>query len=195
LEADMNARTWIGIDPSIAALGFAVLRRLDPSAQPVLIEIGTLVTKLDKYEEKLADRARRIAELGRGLMAVLDRHPDLDAAYIESLVLNGRDGRVSVQTLGRVRGLVEGLCLARGLELSEVEPKVLKMAVAQRKDASKEDVARVVRRFYRTTETNNNATDSLAVAHVGAYRFGHGVTISSGVVQFRPPTDDDLNLD
>lgn len=191
----MSGRTWIGLDPSISAFGYAVMRQ-ELGGQPFVLDIGTWKTRIDDRAGKLEDRARRVRELGAKLKALLyDRQPS--AVYVESLALGMKTGRGTVQTLGRIRGLVEGLCIGFSFELSEVRPEVLKEVVAGQKSASKEQVARVVMRLYpepKVFEADTNATDALAVAHVGAYRGGCGVTVSSGVVSFRRDVDEEFEV-
>jgi crossover junction endodeoxyribonuclease RuvC len=194
--ADVSARTWIGFDPSIASFGYAVMNR-QLGGQPVVLEMGTFKTKLSRNEPKLEDRARRVRELIENVARLLDEHRPSEA-YVESLAFGMNTSRMTSSVLGRVRGTVEALCFDRKIELAEIRPEVVKQAIVGRKDADKETVARFLRRAYQLSGSASydlDATDALAVAHVGTPRFGHGVTISSGVVQFRPPTDDDLNLD
>jgi len=188
-------KKWIGLDPSIASFGYAVLARHEPHMKPVVLALGTFTTKINRGEGKLADRARRVAEIGADLVTLLAQHRDIEAVYVESLALGMRTGRGTAQTLGRVRGLVEGICVALKLPIAEVRPEVLKLAVAQRTDASKEEVARVVRAYYGVSTTNDDVTDALAVAHVGAHRHGQGAVISSGVVRYNPPEQDEEELD
>lgn len=186
---------WAGLDPSIAAFGYAVMRR-EVGGQPYLQTLGTWRTKIDADAGKLEDRARRCRELAVRIAELFTEFGVQDA-YIESPVLGLRDGKIAVHTAGRMRGLVEGICFARGVTLAEVRPEILKQAVTGRKDASKEQVARVLARAYpmpMVFDADTDATDALGVAHVGAHRGGSGVTISSGVVRYSPPSEDDLDV-
>ena len=187
--------TWLGLDPSISNFGYAVMRR-EIGGQPFVQSLGTWKTRIDDSAGKLEDRARRVRELGTKLLELVTEYGVQDA-YVESLALGMKTGMGTVQTLGRIRGLVEGICMSRGISLAEVRPDVLKQAVTGRRDSSKEQVARVLARAYpmpMVFDADTNATDALAVAHVGAHRCGCGVTISSGVVRHGQPTDD-LELD
>lgn len=194
----MKPRIWFGLDPSIAAFGYAVVYRADADGSPVCCALGTWKTKIDGDAGKLSDRARRVKELGALLLRLIDEWKPTEV-YVESLALGMKTSRGTAQTLGRIRGLVEGICIARPmLELAEVRPEVVKQAVTGRKDATKEQVARAVARFYATPsvfDADTNATDALAVAHVGAHRFGHGANVVSGVVDFRDrDSGDDLDF-
>lgn len=199
----MKARWWVGLDPSITAFGYAVMYQF-VGGQPCVQQLGTWKTSIDDSAKKLDDRARRVRELGVKLVALFDEvilinagNANLPEVYTESLALGMKTSCSTAQTLGRVRGLLEGICIVRGLELAEVRPEILKQAVTGRKDASKEEVARIVRRAYPNAvlaHMDLNATDALAVAHVGAYRFGHGLNVTSGVVKYEPSVDDAMDF-
>lgn len=188
----MSARTrWIGFDSSIAAFGYAVMCR-EPGGQPIVRQLGVWKTKIDHSAGKLDDRARRVGDLCDRLIELVDAEQPTEV-YVEDLALGMKTSRATVQTMGRVRGIVEGICRVRHIELAAVRPHILKQACTGRTDASKEHVREVVSRIYGIAPgTDLNATDAVAVAHVGAHRGGSGVTISSGVVRYDP---DPYNLD
>jgi len=193
-------KRWVGLDPSLSAFGYAVLYQ-HVGGVPTCIDVGTWKTKIESTDGKFADRARRVRELGMQLVALLEEHDPVEAVYIEGLALGMKTSHGTVQTLGRVRGLVEGICLVRGLEIAEVAPATLKHVVTGRRNASKDEVARVVLGRYGAgykagmiNALDDNATDALAVAHVGAYRHGLGMVVSSGVVDYRRPVEDDDGL-
>ena len=192
-----QVRTWVGLDPSLTGFGYAVLSK-DGPMKPLLRDVGTWAPKIDKNERLVThDRARRVAEIGGQLIALLQEHEPLECVYIEGLALGMKTSHLAVQSVGRMRGLVEGICLARGLELVEIAPAMLKHIVTGRKNGTKEDVARVVVECYRaglafpSGALDDNATDALAVAHVGAYRHGSGVTVKSGTIDYRAAAEDD----
>lgn len=176
---------WVGLDPSISAFGYAVMS--SNRFRTAVLSVGTWTTRIDHDAGKLADRARRVLELGRNLDALL-REFGVQDAYVESLALGMRTGMGTVQTLGRIRGLVEGICLARSVTLVEVRPEALKQAITGRKDASKAEVARTMRSLYVLDDAwgrlDDNATDAVAVAHVGSARAGLDARLSSGVVRY-----------
>lgn len=162
--------------------------RHELGGQPFSPGIGVWKTKPDPGAGKLADRADRIRELGRNLIGLMDEWRP-QTVYIESLALGMKTSHSTVQTLGRVRGLVEGVCLQRGVEVVEVRPDIVKQAVTGRRDASKEAVAAMVGQMYfgrgvDVWRRNLDATDALAVAHVGAHRYGGRVTVTDNVVRF-----------
>lgn len=185
----------IGIDASIAATGYAVL------SMGVLVDIGTWRTKVRPTAGKFADRARRSEEIGRAFLALLDEHKP-GALFIESPVFMPRDGKMSVHASARVRGVIEGICLAQSFSLAELGTQDVKRAICGEPGASKEQVARRLFLAYgrdvRIGRADDNATDALAVAHVGASRLAPSV--SSGVISHRPierprETEDDGMMD
>jgi Holliday junction resolvasome RuvABC endonuclease subunit len=187
-------RTWLGLDTSISAFGFAVMARNIYGA-PFLVRGGVWLTKIDHSEGKLDDRARRIADLCHLLIELVDTEKPSEV-YVEDLALGMKTSRGTAQTMGRVRGIAEMLCAVRKLELAAIRPDVLKKACTGRRDASKEQVRDVVSKIYGIAPgADLNATDAVACAHVGAHRFGHGVEVTSGVVKYQPPAADGDELD
>lgn len=189
----MTPRIWIGLDPSIAAFGWAAMRQFQ-GGQPDVIDLGTWSTKKDQKAGALEDVARRVDAIAGQLLKLIDDHHPREA-FVESLVLGGpRKGMLATSVLGRVRGVVEGVCKARGIRLAEVRPDVLKLAVTGHRDASKEQVARVLSRFYpypKVLDADTNATDALSAAHVGAHRFRSGYRLEANVVRYTPPSESD----
>lgn len=196
----MTRRTWVGLDPAIGAFGFAIMHR-ELGGQPFVAEMGTWRTRPDPKAGKLEDRARRVKQLIGQLVDLFDRWSPHEA-YIESAAnVHGQQSYHSIAAAGRMRGVVEGLCFVRGIELAEIRPDIVKQAVTGRRDAGKDQVASMVGQLYYGSagriwcKRDLDATDALAVAHVGAHRYGHGVTVSSGVVQYRRDVEADDVLD
>lgn len=185
---------WIGLDPSIAAFGYAVLGA-EPHQKLEVIDVGTWHTRPDSGAQKRDDRARRILELGRKLKALLQAYQPRTVA-IESPVLGMRDGKVAVHVAARVRGMVEGLVVGFNFGLVEYTPQAVKKSMTGRNDASKEEVAMALARTYDLSglELDDNATDALAVANLAARRMG---LVSMAVPsKYSPTTDagDDLDF-
>jgi Holliday junction resolvasome RuvABC endonuclease subunit len=180
--------TWLGLDPSIAAYGYAVL------CDGQLMELGTFHTRRDPTAKKLDDRAERVEVLGRNLLDLIDRW-GANEAFVESLAfVPGRTSGPATSVLGRVRGLTEGICLARGVRLREFRPDVVKAAVTGRRNASKAEVAEAMARLYLSAGepgVDENATDALAVAHVGASRNNFSGRLQPATYSFDP---DDLSF-
>lgn len=188
----MSRHVWLGLDTSVAAFGYCVMG-LNVHGRAFVVRAGVWKTKIDRAEGKLDDRARRVAELGDLLLELVDAEKP-GVVFVEDLALGMKTSRATAQTMGRIRGLVEGVCRARRIELSAVRPHILKKACTGRADASKEEVRDVVSRLYSLAAGGDlNATDAVATAHVGAHRSGLGV--SSGVVSYRRDVEADDALD
>lgn len=168
---------WLGLDPSLSAFGWAVCE--SETQTPGVVDIGVWRTKIDGDEGKLEGRARRIYQLGQQLIDLVDLHRPR-RAFIESLVFLGpdasgrsRQSKSGVSASSRVRGMVEGICLAKGLELHECRPHSVRLAIVGQKKASKEDMARRLRQLFPVPCVMNaglDATDALAVAVYGDTR-------------------------
>lgn len=168
---------WLGLDPSLSAFGWAVCE--SESQTPGVVDIGVWRTKIEEDEGKLEGRARRIYALGLQLIELIDRHKPR-RAFIESLVFLGpdasgksRQSKTGVSASSRVRGMVEGICLARGLELHECRPHSVRLAIVGRKNATKEDMAQRLRQLFPipcVLKAGLDATDALAVAVYGDTR-------------------------
>jgi Holliday junction resolvasome RuvABC endonuclease subunit len=150
---------WLGLDPSIAGFGWACFE------DEKLIECGTWKTKPNpKAKRKLDDRADRINELGLQLVHLVDNFCPKGAA-IESITIGPAQSRVTASVLGRVRGLTEGICLARRVGLIELIPQTVKRRWCGAHNASKESVAIAVRRLFPVAAAGVglDATDAVAV--------------------------------
>lgn len=188
---------WLGLDPSLSAFGWAVCE--SQTRTPGVVDVGIWRTKIDEDEGKLADRARRIADLGRRLIALIDQVQPR-RAFIESLVFLGpdaagkqRQSKSGVSASSRVRGLVEGICLARGLELIECRPHDVRRAITGQARASKTDMATRLRQLFPVPCVLNaglDATDALAVAVYGDTR-AVVATATPNVVRAAPELEAD----
>lgn len=164
----MSARTWIGLDPSLAAFGFAAMMEAS-DVRHVALEWGTWKTKPDPAAKKKADStAARILVLAREVSDFIDKHQP-EIAFVEESLFLPQGGLVTATLLGRVRGMVDGVCAAKRVELVEFNPTRLKNAIAGSRGASKGDVGARMREIYPYIgEPDDNATDALALAHLGA---------------------------
>lgn len=193
----MSARTWLGLDPALSAFGWAVMHH-EVGGLPFVRDMGVWRTRAVEDAGKLEDRARRVRELIVHLRDLVVEYKPTEV-YVESpAFVHGEQSYLSIHASGRVRGVVDTCEVLLGFELAEVRPDIVKQAVTGRRNASKADVARMLAAAYRLTPAqvkDPNSTDALAVAHVGAHRYGHGVTVSSGVVSYRRDVEADDALD
>lgn len=163
--------TWLGLDPSITAFGFCVMQGgLDPQS-PQVLECGTWKTKRDASSPtKAADTKRRVEQLARDLVVLIEKWKPR-VVFVEGMIFLPRGGIVVAAQLGRMRGMVDGVCAGLRLPVREFDPKRVKSEISGGNiGASKEDVAaRIVRKFPALQGLDDNATDAAAVAWVGAH--------------------------
>lgn len=144
----------LGIDPSLRSTGFGIVdsdgHRFGAVASGVVASPAD-----DSHGACLARIESRIA-------ALIEEHRP-DAAALESLFYC-RNVRTAI-TLGEARGAVL-LCLARhGIDAVEYAPRRVKLAVAGRGSATKDQVSLMVRRILGIQDpVSDDASDALAVA-------------------------------
>ncbi len=134
---DTPAMRVLGVDPGTRLAGWAVLAEGGAAGEPTLVASGTL--RLDRGRPDAAERLRRLHD---GLGEVLDAHrPDVVALEAAYFGVNAR----SALKLGEARGAVLLLAATRGLAVAELSPATVKRRVAGNGNASKEQVAALVR--------------------------------------------------
>ena len=145
----------LGIDPGTTIMGYGIIRH--HKLRPELIAIGILeLRKLKDHYVKL----RRIFE--RTLSLIDEFHPDelaIEAPFYGKNVQ-------SMLKLGRAQGAAISAALYRDLPIYEYAPKKIKMAITGEGNASKEQVAGLLRNILDLKELPENldATDGLAAA-------------------------------
>jgi len=152
-----KADDWIimGVDPGTIVMGFGIIRVT--AGKPRLVLMDHLM--LSKYDNH-ALRLKKIYERSRQL---IERYlPDeiaLEAPFYGKNVQ-------SMLKLGRAQGVVMAAALAYDIPVIEYSPKKVKMAVTGNGNASKEQVAGMVRTLMniRHLPDRMDASDALAVA-------------------------------
>lgn len=143
----------IGLDPGLRRTGWGIVdaegNRLRHVASGVVAvaQAGAL--------------AQRLAELFRGLVAVLDRYAPDEAAVEESFV---NRNATSTLKLGLARGVVLLAPAERGLPVYEYPANLIKKSVVGFGHAEKRQVALMVRKLLPGTVAVADAADALAVA-------------------------------
>ena len=150
-------RIIMGIDPGTRIMGYGLLGI--SGRKPEVIVMG--VIKLDKLESHYM-RLHRIYERVLGLVAqYLPDEVALEAPFFGKNVQ-------SMLKLGRAQGVAMAACLARDVPIAEYAPRLIKMAVTGNGQASKEQVANMLRHLLGLTADQMpdflDATDALAVA-------------------------------
>jgi len=145
----------LGIDPGTTILGFALLDATSPNG--TLLDIGTF--RLNKIKEH-ADKLKAIFE--KALQLIEFHQPQILA--IES-PFYGKNPQ-SMLKLGRAQGVVIATAMYKGLEVFEYSPRKIKQSITGNGNASKEQVAAMLKNMNLLEDNKHpfDATDALAVA-------------------------------
>lgn len=150
-----NERIILGIDPGTNIMGYGLIKQQDKKIE--CIAVGIL--KLDKLPNQ-AMKLRRIFE--RVLSLIDEFHPDelaIEAPFFGKNVQ-------SMLKLGRAQGVAIAAALYRDIPMTEYSPRRIKQSITGSGSASKEQVAAMIQRLVKLSETPEtlDATDALAVA-------------------------------
>ena len=165
----MLGRLLLGVDPGLAATGYAVVREPDE-----VISCGTIHTTPNLRP------GARLLQIQRELEAILDGAEVAEAALEE--VFMGSN-RTSVIGVAQARGVVLALLEARGIACHEYKPAQVKLVVSGYGNADKAQMARMLAAQLRTLPVgSDHALDAIAIAicHARSRR----ITEARGV---RPP--------
>lgn len=150
-------RIIMGIDPGTCVMGYGVLGIA--SRRPEVIVMG--VVKLNKLESHYK-RLNRIYQRVTGLCEqYLPDELAIEAPFFGKNVQ-------SMLKLGRAQGVAMAAALSRDIPIAEYAPRLIKMAVSGNGQASKEQVANMLRHLLGLSQDQMpdflDATDALAVA-------------------------------
>ncbi len=147
----------LGIDPGTIIMGYGILKITDK--KPALEAMGVL--ELSKYDDHYL-RLRRIFER---VIALIDQYSP-DELAIEAPFF-GKNVQ-SMLKLGRAQGVAIAAALSRDIPIFEYAPLKIKMSITGNGNASKEQVADMLKRYLKIpTESmlpQLDATDGLAAA-------------------------------
>jgi len=154
----MAEKIILGIDPGTNVMGYALLKVEE--RKPSLIVMGVLA--LSKIESHYL-RLRRIHE--RTLQIINEYHPD--ELSIESPFVGINPN--SMIKLCRAQGVVMAAAVERDIPIFEYPPAKVKISIVGNGNASKEQVAEMVKRELHLTDDmfegqKLDATDALAIA-------------------------------
>ena len=155
LKEKSKERIILGIDPGTAVMGYGLVK--ETGNQIDLISLGVVkMTHLDDHPLKL----QRIFERTSSLIE--QYNPDclaLEAPFY------GKNIQVMLK-LGRAQGVAMAAGLAKGLPIFEYSPKKIKQSITGNGNATKEQVAAMLKQLLKFSETPEflDATDGLAVA-------------------------------
>jgi len=145
----------LGIDPGTTILGFALIEATSPHGK--LLEMG--VFRLGKIKEH-ADKLKSIFEK---TLEIIERYQPQVLA-IEA-PFYGKNPQ-SMLKLGRAQGVVIAAAMYKGLEVYEYSPRKIKQSITGNGNASKEQVAAMLKsmNLIQDNKCPLDATDALAAA-------------------------------
>lgn len=146
----------LGIDPGTRILGYSVLEIVDNKPRILVLDV--------LYLRQIADFNIRIRKIFDSTLRIIDSyHPDhlaIEAPFFGKNVQ-------SMLKLGRAQGVAIAAAMSRDLSYSEYEPSTIKQLVTGNGQASKEQVATMLRSQMPFPDEPRyfDATDALAVAY------------------------------
>jgi len=155
LKKKIKERVILGIDPGTNITGFGVIKITDN--KPVLLTIGSIDLSKD------GDHYLKLKHILEGTIRIIDEfHPDelaIEAPFYGKNVQ-------SMLKLGRAQGAAICAALSRSIPIFEYAPRKIKLSITGQGAASKEQVAAMLMRMLKFTETDIrlDATDGLAAA-------------------------------
>ncbi len=158
---EQKERIILGIDPGTAVLGYGIV--LEKGNKLSLLGLG--VVKLDHLDDH-GLKLQRIFQKTTALIA--EYRPDcvaLEAPFY------GKNIQVMLK-LGRAQGVAMAAALNQDIPIFEYAPRKIKQSVTGNGNASKEQVAAMLKTLLKFDETPHflDATDGLAVAVCHAFQ-------------------------
>ncbi len=156
-------RIILGIDPGTVVMGYGVIDVT--SSKPELLVSGVL--KL----EKLDSHALRLKKIFERTLSIIDEfHPDelaIEAPFFGKNVQ-------SMLKLGRAQGVAIAAALSRELPVFEYSPRKIKQSITGNGNASKEQVAAMLKSLIHVESKFEflDASDALGVALCHYYQKG-----------------------
>ncbi len=155
----------LGVDPGTQVMGYGLIKVLNN--QPHLLQYG--VIHLKKYES----HALKLQKIFDRVLQLIDEYkPDemaLEAPFY------GKNVQAMLK-LGRAQGVAMAAALSREIPIVEYAPKKVKQSVTGNGNATKEQVAAMLMRLLKFTQTEDDfmldATDALGVALCHFYQAG-----------------------
>lgn len=145
----------LGIDPGTTIMGFGLIKI--EKKQMYFMQLNEL--QLQKYDDHYL-KLKLIFE--RTIELIDSHHPDEIAIEAPFFGKNVQ----SMLKLGRAQGVAMAAGLSREIPITEYEPKKVKMAITGNGNASKEQVAKMLKQMlnFKEIPKNLDATDALGVA-------------------------------
>lgn len=159
-------RIILGIDPGTAILGYGVIKQT--GQQLTLVSLG--VVKMGHLE----DHALKLQRIFKKTSALVEEY-NPDYVALES-PFYGKNIQVMLK-LGRAQGVAMAAALNYDIPIAEYSPRRIKQSVTGNGNASKEQVAAMLKTILKFNETPEflDATDGLAVAVCHAFQQNNAV--------------------
>lgn len=154
----------LGIDPGTQILGYSLLDTEGSRLQILAMDV--------LYLKKLPDFNQRIRRIFDSTVRIIDSfHPDhlaIEAPFFGKNVQ-------SMLKLGRAQGVAIAAAMSRDLSYTEYEPATIKQIVTGNGNATKEQVATLLRSIIGFSDEPRyfDATDALAVAYTCHMQFSN----------------------
>jgi crossover junction endodeoxyribonuclease RuvC len=157
LSTEKGEKIILGIDPGTNVMGYGVIEIIGSKIN--LQQYG--VIHLSKYDKD--DHALKLKKIYDKVSEVIEQYmPDMVAIEAPFFGKNIQ----SMLKLGRAQGVALAAALARNIPVVEYSPKKIKQSVTGNGNATKEQVAFMLKNMFDLTEKPEffDATDALAVA-------------------------------
>jgi len=158
----------LGVDPGTTIMGFGLIKVVDKKME--FLQMNELL--LQKYK----DPYTKLKLIFERTMELIDTyHPDEMALEAPFFGVNVQ----SMLKLGRAQGVAMAAGLSRQIPVAEYAPKKIKMAITGSGNASKEQVAAMLKSLLnlKALPKNLDATDGLAAAV--CHHFNSGKTVGT----------------
>lgn len=168
-------RIILGVDPGTTIMGFGVIRVIGNSPELVCLDVVKMT--------KLSDHFLKLQTIFERTIRIIDEfHPDEMAVEAPFFGKNVQ----SMLKLGRAQGVIMAAALSRGIPVMEYSPKRVKQSITGNGNASKEQVAGMLKTIYtfKTAPKYLDATDGLAVAT--CHYFQGELPVNEGVEKKKP---------
>lgn len=164
----------LGIDPGTQILGYSLLDTDGTTPRIVVMDV--------LYLKRIPEFNLRIRRIFDTTLRIVDSfHPDhlaIEAPFFGKNVQ-------SMLKLGRAQGVAIAAAMSRDLSYTEYEPSVIKQLVTGNGNASKEQVATMLRSIlgFENTPQYFDATDALAVAYTCHMQFTNPIPQSTSLTK------------
>ena len=151
----------LGIDPGTTVMGYGVIEIV--TNKPKLVAMGVL--ELHKYDDHYIKLGKIFARVVQLIESYQPQEMALEAPFFGKNVQ-------SMLKLGRAQGVAMAAGLSHGLPIFEYAPLRIKQAITGQGNASKEQVAMMLKQILKFDETPQflDATDGLAAAMCHYYQ-------------------------